>query len=121
MMPVKGRLPGFAAMLISAVALGGCRAHVVKISLTNTSSQPIKTIIVDYPNATFGKDALAPGQTFSSIVKPVDTGAVKVQFTDASGRSHTYTGPALHKNDDGSIEIRFDQTSAAFTASIAGP
>jgi len=108
-----------AVALVSLIALAGCRAHVVKISLTNTSAQPIKTIIVDYPNATFGKDTLAPGETFSSPVKLIDTGAIKVQYTDAKGANHSYTGPIVHQNAEGSIEIRLDQNSAAFTTNAA--
>lgn len=113
------KLVQFMIALLCAAALSACRAHVVRISLTNTSAQPIKTIIVDYPNATFGKDKLAPGETYSSIVKPLDSGAMKVQFTDANGRGHTYTGPMLHKDDDGSIEVKLDQNGAVANPNLA--
>jgi len=106
--------------LVPLIALAGCRAHVVKISLTNTSAQPIKTIIVDYPNATFGKDALAPGATFSYTIKPLETGPLKIQFTDAKGASHAYVGPALQKNDEGSIDVKIDENGAVAEANIAG-
>jgi hypothetical protein len=92
--------------------LAGCRAHMVTIKLVNTSAGPLSTIIVDYPSATFGKDKLAPGETFSSPVKLTDDGPLKVQFTDANGGNHAYTGPMLHKNQEGSIEIRFTQDKA---------
>jgi hypothetical protein len=100
------------ALLITLLALAGCRAHVVKISLTNASDQPIKTIIVDYPNATFGKDALAPGETYFSLIKPLDPGPIKVRFTDAQGVNHTYQSISLQQGDDGSVNIRLTQTSA---------
>jgi hypothetical protein len=111
---------GLFLALLLAVILAGCRAHMVTISLINTSAGPLSTIIVDYPSATFGKDKLAPGETFSSPVKLTDTGAMKVQFTDAKGASHSYTGPILHQNEEGSIEIRLDQNSAVFTPGVAG-
>ena len=98
--------------LIFLIVLAGCRAHVVKISLTNTSAQPIKTIIVDYPNATFGKDALAPGESYFSLIKPVDQGPIKVRFTDAQGGSHVYQSISLQQGDDGSVNIKLTQTSA---------
>jgi len=98
--------------LIVVIALAGCRAHVVKISLTNTSSQPISTIIVDYPTATFGKDTLAPRETYFSLVKPVDKEPIKVRFTDAQGVSHTYESISLEQGDDGSVDIKLTQTSA---------
>ena len=100
--------------------LAGCRAHMVKIKLVNTSAQPLSTIIVDYPSATFGKDKLAPGETFSSSVKLTDDGPLKVQFTDAKGGNHAYTGPILHKSEEGSIEIKFDQHAAVAELHIRG-
>lgn len=98
--------------IIFALWLSGCRAHVVKISLTNTSTQPIKTIIVDYPNATFGKDTLVPGETYFSLIKPVDQGPIKVRFTDAQGTNHAYQSISLQQGDDGSVNIKLTQTSA---------
>jgi hypothetical protein len=91
----------------------------VTIKLVNTSASPLSTIIVDYPSATFGKDKLAPGETFSSPVKLTDDGALKIQFTDAKGGNHTSTGPVLHKNQEGMIEIRFIQEKA--TVNVKSP
>ncbi len=98
--------------LLLFVFLTGCRAHMVTIRLVNTSAGTLSTIIVDYPSATFGKDKLAPGETFSSPVKLTDMGPLKVQFTDAKGTSHTVTGPVVHRNDEGLIEVRLDQNGA---------
>ena len=92
--------------------LSGCRAHMVTIKLVNTSAEPLSTIIVDYPSATFGKDKLAPGETFSSPVKLIDTGPLKVQFTDVKGTPHTVTGPVVYRNEEGLIEVRLDQNGA---------
>ena len=89
----------------------------ITFKLINTSAQPISTIIVDYPSATFGKDKLNPGETFTSPVKLTDNGALKVQFTDANGGNHTFTGPVLHRNEGGSISISFGQTSATVETS----
>ena len=101
----------FASTLLFVIAMAGCRAHVVKISLTNTSTGPIKTIIVDYPTATFGKDTLAPGETYFSLIKPVDKGPITVRFTDAQGGSHTYESISLEQGDDGSVDIKLTQAS----------
>jgi len=106
----------FALLLVAFLA--GCRAHMVSIKLMNTSGQSISTIIVDYPSATFGKDKLAPGETFSSPVKLTDDGPLKVQFTDASGGNHTYAGPVLHKNQEGIIEISFTQDKATANVNL---
>jgi hypothetical protein len=106
----------FALLLFAFLA--GCRAHMVTIKLVNTSAGPLSTIIVDYPSATFGKDKLAPGETFSSTVKLTDDGTLKIQFTDANGGNHTSTGPVLHKNQEGMIEIRFKQEKATVNVNL---
>jgi hypothetical protein len=102
----------FAVSFLFVIAMAGCRARVVKIILTNTSAEPIKTIIVDYPTATFGKDTLAPHETYFSLVKPVDKGRIKVHFTDAQGTTHTYESISLEPGDDGWVNIKLTQTSA---------
>jgi hypothetical protein len=102
------------AILLAALPLAttGCRSHVVKVNLINVSQQPVTTIVIDYPGATFGKNQLDPGKTFIYPVKPVETGPLKIQFADANGKMHTTLGPELHKNDEGLLEIRFDQEKA---------
>jgi len=97
--------------LVFVIAVAGCRAHVVKISLTNISTEPIKTIIVDYPSATFGKDTLAPRESYFSLIKPVDKGPIKVRFTDAQGVSHVYRSTSLAPGDDGWVDIKLTQSS----------
>lgn len=96
---------------IGVLALAGCRARVVKVTLINTSAAPISTIIVDYPNATFGKDKLAPGETFSYTIKPLDRGPLQVRFADAQGINHAYKSVSLQPNDDGWVNIKLTQTS----------
>jgi hypothetical protein len=101
------------------IALAGCRSRVITVNLINISTEPIKTIIVDYPTATFGKDALAPGATFSYAIKPLETGRLKLRFTDAQGAIHSYEGVALQQNDEGSVTIKMTQSSADVRYDIA--
>jgi len=108
-----------AVVLAAVLAMAGCRSRVVKVTLVNIGTEPISTIIVDYPSATFGKDKLAPRETFSYTIKPLETGPLKLQFTDAKGAIHTYSGLTLHKDDDGSIDVKIDQNGAIATPNIA--
>ncbi len=110
------------AILPVALALGttGCRSHVVNVNLINVSQQPVTTIVVDYPGATFGKNELNPGKTYLYPVKPLETGPLKIQFADANGKMHTALGPELHKNDDGLVEVRFDQEKAVAKLQLIG-
>ena len=102
------------------LAATGCRSHVVKVNLINVSQQPVTTIVIDYPGATFGKNQLDPGKTFLYPVKPLETGPLKIQFADAGGKTHTVLGPELHKNDEGLIEVRFDQEKAVARLQLIG-
>jgi hypothetical protein len=110
------------ATLLATLSLAatGCRSRVVKVNLINVSQQPVTTIVIDYPGATFGKNQLDPGKTFLYPVKPLETGALKIQFADAGGKTHKAVGPELHKNDEGMIEIRFDQQKAVAKLQLIG-
>lgn len=99
----------FPLLLITAI---GCGSHVVQITLTNISQQPIRTIVVDYPGATFGVNVLDPGKSFPYKIKPLETGPLKIQFTDALGAIHSYSGTVLHKNDEGAIDVKLTQETA---------
>jgi hypothetical protein len=100
--------------VFAVLCAAGCRSHVIRITLVNSSSETVSTIIVDYPDATFGVNSLPPGKSFPYVIKPVGTGPLKVQFTNAQGLSHTVNGPTLHKGDEGAIQIKLSQDSAAF-------
>lgn len=106
-------------LILTFALIAGCRSRVVEVKLVNASPQPLSIIVVDYPSATFGVDKLGPGATFQYAIKPLATGPLKVQFTDAQGRSHTYTGPALHKNDEGHLTVTLTQDSATAASSYS--
>jgi hypothetical protein len=102
----------FVLLLVALSSLIACRSRVIQVTLVNTSRQPVSTIIVDYPGATFGVNSLAPGKTYLYSIKPLQTGPLKIQYTDAHGAIHSYLGLPLHKNQEGSIEIGLSQESA---------
>jgi hypothetical protein len=52
---------------------------------------------VDYPNASFGRDVVASGDSFNYPPKLIGSGPVKVTFNDSAGKSHTATGPTVQE------------------------
>ena len=107
-------------LLVAALTvLVGCRSRVVNVKLINTSQKPLSIIVVDYPTATFGVDKLEPGATYQYPIKLLGTGPLNVQFTDADGHNHTYTGPALHKNDEGSVTVQLTQSAASAQSNVS--
>src|SRR5436305_12308844 len=109
-----------AALLIALVIIG-CRSHVIKVNIVNSSTEKISNVIIDYPGATFGISSLAPGKTFQYAIKPNDTGPLKIQFANARGADHSSAGPTVHKNDEGSIAIRLTEDSAVSEAKLVAP
>jgi hypothetical protein len=97
----------------AALLLMGCHSEMVHVTLINTSSQPLATIVVDYPGGTFGVNQLGPGKTFPYNLKVLDGGNLKIQFTDALGHDHKYAGPPLYKHDAGSLRIKLTQDGAS--------
>lgn len=116
---MRTRLSTFLFLLVAALV--SCRSRVVEVTLVNTSSQPVSIVVVDYPGATFGVNTLTAGATYRYAIKPQGTGPLKVQFADAEGHSHNYTGPALHKNDEGSLTVKITQDGASSAMNAARP
>lgn len=51
---------------------------------------------VNYPNASFGRDYLPSGGSYSYTPKLIGSGPIKITFNDAAGKSHTATGPVVN-------------------------
>ena len=66
---------------------------------------------IDYPILVGEKGGLEAAAAFGR--EPVLPFTV---FADAQGRDHTYTGPQLHKNDEGAVVIRLEGSDAGTTA-----
>jgi hypothetical protein len=92
------------------IAFAGCtHSHVIQVTVTNISTEKLSTIVIDYPEATFGINSLEPGKSFQYRIKPTGAGTLKIEFRNARGIDHVSSGPVVHKNDEGSIEIKLMQ------------
>ena len=103
--------------LVLSAAAACTHSRVLKITVTNTSTEKLSTIVIDYPDASFGINSLEPGKSFDYKIKPTGTGALKIEFLNAQGADHVAAGPVVHKNDEGSIQIRLTRDGA--TSDIA--
>jgi hypothetical protein len=93
--------------------LAGCaRSRVIKVNVINNGPDKISNIIIDYPSATFGIPSLAPGKTFQYAIKVTENGVIKIEFTDALGKTKRFPGPAVSKDDEGTMEINLTQDTA---------
>jgi hypothetical protein len=83
----------------------GCRSHHVEITVENRTGGPVRLLEVDYPNASFGADAVEPGQVVRSSIQVQGTGPVKVLFTAPDQHQAQITGPTLVEKQQGKLAI----------------
>lgn len=97
------------APVVVAVAilfcLTGCHSALVDATVSNDTAAPISLVQVEYPTASFGIQALVPGQDFHYRFKILGSGAMKITYTDASQTEHKATGPTLQEGQEGTLHI----------------
>lgn len=97
------------ASLALPLLLAGCHARPDRgrpeaafLITVRNQGPDIHQLEVDYPRASFGRDAVPSGASFDYPPKLIGSGPVKVTFNDSTGKSHTATGPVvqegMHKN-----------------------
>lgn len=112
------RLPLAMVVLATALSLAGCKSPYIAAVITNQSSTPVTLIEVDYPSASFGVDALAPGASFPYRFKIQGDGPVKVSWTDGSRRTHSATGPKLEQGQQGPLQILITSRGVQWTSHL---
>lgn len=96
-----------AAVLLSLFALvsAGCRSKHVEVTVENRTGVPIRLLEVDYPNASFGADALADGAAMHYRIQVQGNGPVKVQYTAPDHKQPQIQGPELKLDQEGQLYI----------------
>ncbi len=92
----------FAPVLIAAT---GCHSYHVDSTITNRTGGPVQLIEVDYPDASFGVDALPAGAVFRYRFQITGTGQLEIQYTDSGDHVFHATGPDLFKHEQGRLAI----------------
>jgi hypothetical protein len=99
-------------------AFAGCKSPYIATTVINDTGSPVTLIEVDYPDASFGRDALAPGADFPYRFKIIGSGPTKVSWTDAARHAHTSTGPALHDGQHGQLIITLKPKGATWNSNV---
>jgi hypothetical protein len=108
----------FAVLLVSVVMLSGCKSRYIETTVHNDTGQTASLLEVDYPSASFGKDALAAGADFHYRFKIIGDGPMKVIWTDAEKQTHTVKGPVLHEGYEGSLLITLEPKTAEWNLKL---
>lgn len=100
--------------------LSGChQSAFVAAELRNNTSNALSVVEVDYPNASFGTQSLAPGAVFRYRFKVLGSGPMKLTYTDQQGHDHTATGPTLKEGASGSLMIRIAPAEVSWEPHLA--
>jgi len=76
-------------------------------TVTNHRATPIGLIEVDYPSASFGVQALAPGAQYQYRFKVIGTGPMAVVWNEGGQNQKKSSGPVLHEGDAGTVDVTF--------------
>ena len=91
--------------LLPVILFAGCHSSFVEATISNRTSQRIELIEVDYPSASFGTQALAPGADFHYRFKVLGEGKLKLTYTDAANHEQKSEGPNLTEGAEGPLHI----------------
>ncbi|HEY4381352.1 MAG TPA: hypothetical protein VGN01_13460 [Acidobacteriaceae bacterium] len=104
----------------AGITLSGCHSAFVEATISNRTAQTLDLIEVDYPSASFGTQALAPGQTFHYRFKVLGSGPTTILWTDAAHHDHKGSGPELHEGEEGKLDIAFNPTGPTWDLMLPG-
>jgi hypothetical protein len=93
-----------AVAAVSLVTLSACGKRYVELTLTNNSTEPLRTFEIDYPGGSFGRTNLAPGQSFHYRFKSLHDGQLKLIYSDSTGE-HQKPGPEWKENQNGTMTV----------------
>ena len=98
--------------LAALLTLTGCHSAYIAATISNRTPEPLSLIEVDYPSASFGTQALAPGQDFHYRFKVLGNGATTILWTDAAHHDQKNSGPTLREGDEGTLTITFNSSTS---------
>jgi hypothetical protein len=107
------RIPAL-ALLTSLIATTGCHSPYITATVSNRTTQPIELLEVDYPSASFGTQALAPGADFHYRFKVLGSGNMKLLYTDSAHQDHKSDGPFLKEGAEGPLAIVIADTGVTW-------
>jgi sugar (pentulose or hexulose) kinase len=98
--------------LAALLTLTGCHSAYIAATISNRTPEPLSLIEVDYPSASFGTQALAPGQDFHYRFKVLGNGATAILWTDAAHHDQKNSGPTLREGDEGTLTVTFNSSTS---------
>jgi len=91
--------------LAAVVMLSACHSFHIDVAVENQTGAPVRLVEVDYPNASFGADSIAPGAAYHYRFQVQESGPIKVQYTAGDNHQFQITGPTLAERQEGTLQI----------------
>ena len=99
----------------------GCKSRFVEVTVVN-QGPALHVMEFDYPSASFGANTLATGGKFHYRFKVQGSGQLSLQYEDATGHTHTATGPKVNLGDQGTLLVNVDpQGSVSWSPALTNP
>lgn len=92
-------------LLLPLLMAASCRTYIVDVTVENHTGAAINLLEVDYPSASFGVDSLPAGAVYHYHLQLQDSGPIKVTYIEGEKQQYTSTGPTVHQNQHGRLEI----------------
>ena len=99
------RLLAVIISLSAILAVSACRSDHVEITIHNQTGAPLRLLEVDYPSASFGTAALAPGASFHYRIQVQGSGPLTLTYSTTGNPQPHITGPDLAERQHGSLDI----------------
>lgn len=112
----KGILTTTAALLL--IACSGCASKYVQAAVRNQTGGVVTLVEVDYPSASFGKEALVNGAEYDYRFKILGSGSSKVLWTDSEQKQHEVAGPKLDEGQQGTMIVTLTSTGASWDVQL---
>lgn len=111
-----------AAGLFPLLLAAGCHSYHIETTIENHTGAAIKLLEVDYPDASFGADAVAAGADFHYRIQIQGSGPLKITYSTPERKQIQITGPDLAQRQQGRLEIvLLPNGKAEFHPELTGP
>ncbi|SPE26281.1 conserved exported hypothetical protein [Candidatus Sulfotelmatomonas gaucii] len=92
-------------LFVALLTASACHSYHIDSTIVNRTGAPVQLLEVDYPFASFGADAIAPGASFQYRFQVRGSGPLKLSYTGVDHKQIQITGPALSEGQQGQLRI----------------